>query len=321
MRMADHPFILGIDIGGTKVALARVSEDGQLLSQTRFPFHSAPVKQFPQILSEHIAAFLQGATPLGIGIGLKGMIAADHRTILHSSILDGLLPFDLCAALSQSFDAPCSIDNDVHAATLAEIHFGAGRVHNDFVFINLGTGMAVGMVASGRLVRGARNLAGELGTCIDLRAVCGEEYRLETLVSGEGMALEAARLLGQHPYSLLSQRIAVGGITGRGVLIAHRVGDPLALEAVDNLLEALSRMLCNLTLLLDPSLFVFGGGVVSDGYLLSLLRARVEKRWLALDIGAWSANVALSALGSDAIAVLGAASVYLSNRGALTRKE
>lgn len=71
--MADHPFILGVDIGGTKVALARVGEDGQLLSQTRFPFHSALVAQFPQTLCEHIAAFLQGEVPLGIGIGLKGM--------------------------------------------------------------------------------------------------------------------------------------------------------------------------------------------------------------------------------------------------------
>lgn len=318
--MKNEPVILGIDIGGTKVALAKVSETGRLLSQKRYPLRASSVLDFPRTLCEQIEIFLGDERPLGIGVGLKGMIAADCHTILHSSILSELLPYDLCSMLSQRFGAPCCIDNDVHAATLAEIEFGCGRAQKDFVFINLGTGMAVGIVTEGRLLRGAQNLAGELGACTAIRED-GGEYPLETLISGEGLVREAMRLQDRHPKAQLAQSLVKESATGREVLAAHRTGDPLALEAVDHLLEALSRLLCNLTLLLDPALFVFGGGVVSDGYLLSLLRPRMAERHAAQGGRGASASIALSEIGSDEIGVLGAASVFLNARGALTRKE
>ena len=319
--MQNEPVILGIDIGGTKVALAQVSASGRLLSQMRYPLRASSVTDFPQTLFEKTDAFL-GQTPIeGIGVGLKGMIDADHHTILHSSILAGLLPYDLCDALSRRFGAPCYIDNDVHAATLAEMAFGHGRTYGDFVFVNLGTGMAVGIVSDGRLLRGAHNLAGELGVCSALRPMSEDAYPLEALVSGKGMATEALRLKDQFPISPLARRSAEDGITGQDVLNAHRAGDPLALRVVENLLDALSRTLGNLTLLLDPDLFVFGGGVVSDGYLLALLNARMETYCRAQGLRAWRGNATLSAIGSDETGVLGAASVFLNARDAHTRKD
>lgn len=305
--------MLGIDIGGTKIALALVAEDGTLLRQERYASQMAPGEDFVQKLCTQVDHLLAGEIPGGIGIGIKGLVAVDHRTIIHSSVLENMMPLDLCGAMGKRYGIPCYLDNDVHAAATAELYFGHGRAIRDFTYVNLGTGLAVGVVAGGQLVCGTHNMAGEWGTSIDLRFLCGEEYQLETLVSGGGLVSEAQRLLPSYPAGMLAGRMLDGEtITGKTVLDAHRTGDELAAVVVDHFLEALSRTLVNLTLLLDPAMFVLGGGTVSDGYLLPLIRRRMEQRYRILQLDQWVTPIALTALGADDVGVLGAASICLN---------
>ena len=309
--MAEYSCYLGIDIGGTKTALALINGQGRILRQTSVATVKTSANQWTQNLCDLIDGFLLHQAVGGIGIGMKGMIAADLKTVVHSSVLDEPLSVDLCKILSERYQALCRIDNDVHAAALAEARFGIGREYPDFIYINLGTGLAVGIVNHGTLLRGVNNLAGELGITMEIRREDGEAYPLESLVSGAGLADEAVRLHTRYPASTLSGRIGPQeAVSAKDVLRAHREGDTLAAEVMKRFIDTLLRVLINVSLLLNPSAFVFGGGLISDGYILELLREPYEKMCLP----AYRAEMTLSSLGGNEAGVIGAACLCLSGQ-------
>jgi glucokinase len=306
--MAARSTVLGIDIGGTKVCLALVSGNGTILSATRYPIAESPAEEIPETLLHHIRAFLASnpdQPPEAIGVGVKAIVGPDGA-ILRSSVLRSVLPWDLRGALFHRFHLPVALDNDVHAATLAEIRFGAGRNHRDFVYVNIGTGTAAGIVSGGRLARGQRNFAGELGICLWPRGD-GEFTTLEGVVSGRGLYEEAVRLRAAYPGSALAQYAK----NGRDVLMHFENGDPLAKAAVDRFVETASLMLINLSLLLDPGVFVLGGGVMADPRILKLVKDRIEADSKRFNVS-WDALIELSTLGVDEVGVLGAATVALT---------
>ena len=304
----DARSMLGVDIGGTKVCLALVSGNGTILSATRYPIAESLAKEIPENLFHHISGFLASnpdQSPEAIGVGVKAIVGPGGA-ILRSSVLKSVLPWDLRGALSRRFHLPAALDNDVHAATLAEIRFGAGRRHRDFIYVNIGTGTAAGIVSGGRLVRGHRNFAGELGICLWPRDD-GELAPLEGVVSGKGLYEEAVRLREAYPGSALAQNAE----NGRDVLTYFGNGDPLAKAAVERFVETASLMLINLSLLLDPGVFVLGGGVMADPRILKLIRERIAADCKRFSVS-WGALLELSALGVDEAGVLGAATVALS---------
>jgi len=285
------------------------------MQRHRYPLRETPSAQIFNTLFAHIDAFLaeykDAFTLTGIGVGLKGIIAMDQRTIVSSSVLTGLLPFDLCGVLTQRYGVLCRIDNDVHAATMAELHFG--DKYRDFLFLNIGTGMAVGMVSNGHLIRGAHNGAGEIGICLYARPdTIGERFLLEDLVSGRGLQLEALRLKKVFPESLFAKMFDISpeSISGHDVLAAFRRKDELALAVVDRFLDSLCFTLINLCLLLDPCVVILGGGVIGDGFLFSGIQERLNLLHQQFLVRR-EVKIALSTLGSDDIGVLGAASLVL----------
>lgn len=294
---------LGIDIGGTKIGLALVSRERGLIRSTRFP--TALAVQDRDVLPAHAADFLRDEEIACIGIGLKGMVLPDNRTIYSSSILSGLLPWDLCGTLEERFHVPCRIDNDVHAAALGESLFGYGRKSGSFVYVNVGTGLAMAAVSGGQLVRGAQNMAGEIGLSL---AHCGDEVLpLEEIASGQGMAMRAKALLAAYPDSCLRE---AERITGRAIAEAAAQGDALACRVLDMAAQSLTEMVFNLTVTLDPGAFVFGGGVMSSGSIFERVSASVE-RMSAMAHRKRMPKLMLTALGSDTAGVIGAAAVGL----------
>lgn len=310
--MNKRRVILGVDIGGTKVCLALVSEGGELLRVTRYPLAESAAARIPQTLLSHIDAFLDANAdlePSGIGVGLKAMVGPGGA-IIRSSILRGLLPYDMRGALAERYRLPTALDNDVHAAALAEIWFGAGQKCRDFVYLNLGTGAAAGLVADGRLVRGHRNCAGEVGCCL-YPGPGGAWVPFEDVASGKGLADEALRRRAEYPDAPLSRLFASEVPNGRTVLEHFRLGDPLAAAVVDQFLAATGVAMINLSLLLDPALFVLGGGVLAHDGLLKLIERRVVDDCARYGV-AWTARVEPSPLGVDEAGVLGAAAVWLN---------
>ena len=309
--------VLGIDIGGSKVCLALVSDQGDILHSVRYPGEYTDLDGFTSKLYNHIDVFLAkwctARRPAGIGIGIKALVDYKRQRLFSSSLLGALVPYDFCSELYKRYGIPAVIDNDVKAATLAELKFGAGRLADNFSFINIGTGTAVGIVTDGRLLRGKTNDAGEMGSTFFER-VCSEEvfFTLESVASGKGAADEAVRLTDKYPQSCLGERIQSGEkISGFDVFKSYGERDKLAEGSVRSFLRVLALGIFNLEMIVNSRLYVFGGGVVTGcGWLLPELRNEIEHICKKLS-HSWVAEFRTSELGADDVGVLGAASIAL----------
>ena len=162
--------VMGVDVGGTKILIGIVRPDGTITHERRYPSQrgaqDAAIAAVKRAVAAYWAEMVETKVvpkPDAIGLGLVGQV--DHRRAvwLFSIATPILEPCPLGQELMQQYQIPVIADNDVHCATLAEIQFGAGRRFRDFVYLNVGTGIAAGLVSDGRLIRGHQNNAGEVG--------------------------------------------------------------------------------------------------------------------------------------------------------------
>jgi glucokinase len=223
-------------------------------------------------LAEFMQALPAGAAPAGVGIGLVGQTNPQAGMWLNSINLHIIQPVPLGKLIFDQYGLPVALDNDVHAATLAEMRLGAGKGIPDFVYLNVGTGIAAGLVTNGQLVRGAANYAGELGHWEiepdgELCA-CGQRGCLESIASGSGILVQVRARLSEGEPSSLSEAAYRPDFNAGDVFRAAEAGDRLAAQVGDRAARALGIALTGLVNLLNPSLIVFGGGVVTDGWLM-----------------------------------------------------
>jgi glucokinase len=308
---------IGIDIGGTKICLGLTAEDGALLESVRFPFSHWDGHDFMSWLIGHTDDFMsaprRAAKPSGIGVGVKGIVDYGRQSIIRSSILKHVLPIDICGELSARYGLPAFIDNDVHAAAVAEMRFGAGRGKRDFLYINIGTGMAMGVISEGRLVRGKNNGSGELGNFIfGDKALSPPFQTLEAIASGKGIAGEANRRARMFPPSVLKKGASQEAIPSHAIFSACQSGDELAGAIVGNMVHALGVAVINMNYLFDPELFVFGGGVIGDGWIIAQVEKFIKDTCASMGIDL-PAPMVISALGAENAGVIGAACVFFEN--------
>ncbi len=151
--------------------------------RTRADTYLADLGALVRGMVEHARSL--GKTVAAIGVGTTGFVDRSDGT-LHSSMTLGLSHVPVGSTLAAEHGVPVFVDNDLHAAALGEIRFGVGRHHRDFLVVNAGTGLAVGLVFGGELYRGAGNVAGELGhMSVDQGAeacACGLPGCLESIV-------------------------------------------------------------------------------------------------------------------------------------------
>lgn len=307
--------VLGIDVGGTKVCVGVVTENGRVVEKQRYPHRNVPVEEWAKELMAQTDALLDRCGMrdriAAVGIGCRGNV--DHRSqrLLATTIMKLSPEFDFCRALRGRYGRPVYIDNDVKAVACAEIVFGAGRECGDFVCYNVGTGIAVASVAEGRLIRGRDNNAGEISTDYLPGGRDGEAAPgLEAAASGRGIEDQARALLDAYPDSALAAQGEKPA--ARDVLAACREGDPLAGKVVRRALYMLAASTVNIRHLLNPERFVFVGGVISDPWFFEQLQRTVEE--LSRAVGErWDAVLQVSELGIEHAGLLGAASVAFYN--------
>ncbi len=315
--------VLGVDIGGTKMFVGLVSRQGKILHSRRSPMRRVSREELFSLLSEGIAQVLQETDqrPQAIGIGLKGHIDANNNRILSSSLLDMDGPYDLCADLTRRYGIPAAIDNDVNAATLAEARLGAGRTSDHFVYVNIGTGSAIGVYGEGRLLRGRGNACGEIGyTLCHSPGTESDLFCLEDAASGKGLDNEIRRLLPLYPSSILGSAIAQispengAKVEADQIFQAYQAGDPLALHAVNGALDALAVSLVNFECLLDFGLYLFGGGIVTEPWFFAAMETRVRRLICAHRLPL-RMEMRMSALGAANVGLLGASCVAFGALG------
>lgn len=313
---------LGVDLGGTKIAVAAVTEAGTIVHEARA---STQADSGPATVVDRIAAtvrqVLEGLGPKArpvepIGVGVPGQLDSDRHVVLSAPNLPGWSDFALAEALSQRLDGrPILLENDANLAALAEHAFGAGRHAEDLILLTLGTGVGGGLVLNGRLVRGAHGWAGELGHLIldPEGPACGMGHRgcLESLASGTAIARDArARLRGQGMERL---RALVDAdperVTAELVEQAARDGDPGCQELFVMAGRHLGIGIASYVLAFDPAVVVVGGSVVRAGALL-LDPLRETARAALFPAGAEALRIVTTELGGRA-GVLGAALLAL----------
>ncbi len=282
--------LLGVDIGGTKVALAAADRDGGVIVQTRFP---AEAERGPDWMLRRIVDESHGLLDplpgrlLGIGVACGGPLDRLAGVILGPPNLPGWDNVSVTARLSEALDAPAWVDNDANVAALGESRFGAGRGVQDMVYVTVSTGIGGGVIVGGQVVHGVRDSGGEIGhqTLVPNgpRCGCGNDGCLEALASGPSIARRARQAAEADPVGAGRLVAAVGGdvsqITARHVADAARAGDLFAGRLWAEAMEYLGLGIGNVITILSPQRVVIGGGLSAAGDLLfEPVRATVRRR-------------------------------------------
>lgn len=270
--------VIGVDIGGTKVAVGVVDPDGKILYRTRTAMICnegagqglASVTSCIDSVSDQLA---HSAGPMqlihGIGLCCPGPLNPKTGVVLNPPNLPCWRNFALAAEVAHIYRVRVKIENDANAAALAETLWGAARGYQNVFYATLGTGIGTGIVINGNIYHGRTGAAGEGGhLSIDYhgpRCGCGKLGCIEALASGPAIARRAqSKLTDGRVSSLLD--LAGGNIENVNsdlVGKACSAGDALAKEVVDETVQLLAVWLGNIIDLLEPDVIVIGGGVAS----------------------------------------------------------
>lgn len=316
-RTAVDDHVLGLDIGGTKLAAGVVARDGGVLSMEVAP---SRVEDGPEtMIARHLelgrAAVVASGVPWSaigaIGIACGGPLDPLSGVIQGPLSLPGWDDIPLVRIVSEALDRPALVDNDATAGALAEWRYGVGRERGarHLVYLTISTGVGGGLVLDGHVYRGAAWNAGELGhLTVDYRGrlcACGRRGCLEAYASGTNIAVRAREALASSDRASTLRNVSP--VTARDVAEAAAAGDPLASSVWDETTEILGSAVANIFDVFNPELIVLGGGVTRAGRQL-LDPVRDRGRTMAMHPAARSGDVVLAGLG-DRLGVVSAAAL------------
>jgi glucokinase len=303
---------VGVDIGGTKVAAGIVDEAGRVIDRERRDTPGSDAAWTESVIVDVVRSLTARHPACAVGVGAAGWIANDNATVLFSPHL-AWRGEPLQQSLARHLDLPLLVENDANAAAWGEHRFGPAAGEPVVVCVTLGTGIGGALIIDGRLFRGAFGIACEYGhmTVVpDGRpCACGNRGCWEMYASGRALARAAAELATTSTVAAagMIELAGPGGeLTGTLVTAAAAGGDPAAQSICTDVGRWLGRGLANLAAVIDPSMFVIGGGVSAAGELL-LAPAREEFRHTLTGRGFRPyARVEAASLGPDA-GLIGAA--------------
>ncbi len=263
---------VGIDIGGTKIAGGVVDEDGRIVDRRRVDtpgdtgaLAGAVVEMARDLIDAHGAG--------AVGVAAAGFIDKAQATVIHAPNI-AWRNEPLKAVLEEGIGSPVTIENDANAAGWAEFRFGAGQGVDDMVMLTMGTGVGGAVISGGRMFHGGHGAAAELGHLRFTRdgrpCGCGQNGCLEQYASGRALQREAGEIAdaGGIGAGLAAARERDGALTGHAISDLVRSGDAGALEALRRVATALGEACGAFQAVLDPELFVIGGGVAQLGDIL-----------------------------------------------------
>jgi len=274
--MAGKPgLILGVDIGGTKVAAGLVNAEGEIVFKMRAPMVSdgnaaAGLAAVCRAIDAALAApEARSAGPAAIGICSPGPLDPFRGVVINPPNLRCWSNFPLADEIRRAYSLPARVDNDANAAALAEALWGAARGHSSVFYATIGTGIGTGIVFDRRIYHGRTGAAGEGGhVSIDYhgpRCGCGKRGCIEALASGPAIAERARAAVAAEARGNSKLLELAGGkleaISAEMVGEAWRAGDALAATVLEQTADLLGVWLGNIVDLLEPEVMVIGGGV------------------------------------------------------------
>ena len=306
-------YCFGVDLGGTTVKIGLFSIEGQLQDKWEIPTRTE--NHGAEILSD-IAASIQSRMDTGhlskeqvtgIGIGVPGPVL--NENIVQGCVNLGWRNVRVADELSALTGLKVKAANDANVAALGEQWQGGGKGFQNLVMFTLGTGVGGGIIQNGRIISGANGAAGEIGHMVivdsdEVVGTCGCGHRgcLEQVASATGIVNLTEKKLAECSQDSVLREISP--LTAKDVLDAAKAGDALAEQAAENMMKQLGRAAAYIACVVNPDIFVIGGGVSKAGEYLIEGISRYYKDY-AFHASA-DTKFALASLGNDA-GMIGAA--------------
>lgn len=307
-------YLFGIDLGGTTVKLGLFDEKGTILDKWEIPTRKENNGSLIlQDIADAILAKIEEKSidkkdVIGAGMGVPGPV--DAKGIVHKCVNLGWGEINVADDLSAKLGFPVKAGNDANVAALGELWQGGGKGYRNMVAVTLGTGVGGGVIIEGQMIAGATGAAGEIGHIhVEDNETevcgCGKKGCLEQYASATGIVRLAKRRLAKDDKPSVLRENEVGG---KAVWDAVKAGDELANEVAEQFGEYLGKGLASIADVVNPEVFVIGGGVSKAG---EVLLPYIEKNFHKYVFHACDgAKCVLATLGNDA-GIVGAARLIL----------
>ncbi|MCS7191992.1 MAG: ROK family protein [Armatimonadetes bacterium] len=300
--------VIGVDVGGTKMTAALAKRSGQIVNLLRVQTKpeegakggfKAICEMIWELLNEGRRKDLK---VVRIGVGFGGPVNFEQGTVYLSHHVHGWENFPLKEEIEKHFGIVTPVDNDANAGTLGEWMFGAGKGIDDLLYVNIGTGIGGGIISGGKLIRGHRNLAGEIGHMTVKPdgpiCTCGRKGCLEALASGSAIGREGTERFGRAMKS-------------EEVFQLAEKGDETAKQIIAEAVDALAFAIGAAANLFNPKRVILGGGVseAPEHLLVEPLRLRLLR--YTLPQAAEGLEIVRAQLGYDA-GIMGAIALAIT---------
>ena len=314
--------LCGVDIGGTKLSTALLTQDGKIIDSCIDCDHvDKPENELIDQVAANVKRLvgkngLREADLLGIGIGCAGHIRFRDGVIITTSNLRGYKNYPLREAVQANFSVPVILDNDANAQAFGEFKFGAGKGYDTMVFLTISTGIGAGIIINNELYRGLTGTAGEFGHTIlepesELTCTCGNRGCLMAVACGMALPHLFKKKIEEGMVSKLDlpPDFDISKVDGKLLKQGLDMGDPVSKEIIRESGRYTGLGIYNIFQALNPPLIVLGGGLLSwgDFYLDTIKDTFYE---YARDMIFDPVEITVSGIGADA-GVIGAAALTL----------
>jgi glucokinase len=311
--------VIGMDLGGTKLAAALFSEEGEIILRTEVLLEGKEGSEVGALLIRTLLELLTYASERdqsirSVGICVPGISNQQKRTVWAPNI-PGWKAYPLHREIIEALDEPdipIAIESDRNCYILGEMWKGNARACNNAIFIAVGTGIGIGIVSDGHIINGMSGIAGAIGW-MALDRPYSKEYescgQFEYYASGTGIARCAEQRLAQGAKS---EFLKGAPITAREVFEAYAQQDRVAVDVLDHSIEYWGMAVANLVSLLNPEKIIFGGGVFGPA-LMFLDRIYEEACKWAQPVSIQEVKLEASALKGDT-GLYGAGYLALKNK-------
>ena len=314
--MAQKPYVIGLDLGGTNSEFGIVDQNANIVASTR-------VKTAGHgDINQYVDDCVEALKPIIDQVGGSEKIHAMGIGAPNGNYYTGCIEFapnlpwkgniPLAQMFSDRLGVPVRLTNDANAAAMGEMQYGVAKGMQNFIMITLGTGVGSGIVCNGQMVLGCDGMAGELGHVIVERngrqCGCGRRGCLECYCSATGIARTAREIIEKTDKPTSLRNIPLDQIDGLAITLAARDGDPVALEIFEYTGRILGEACANFAAFSSPEAFVFFGGLSKAGDLImNPIKRAYEENVLTVFKG--KAKLLVSELDGAGAAVLGASAL------------
>jgi glucokinase len=274
---------IGVDVGGTKIAAAVVSAEGEVLNEVRYPTQAVPPNRLVGTIAGAITEVGDGFEVGGVCLAVPGLIMASVNTVIFSPNLHEIENIRLDEEIGGRTGMRVTVENDANAAAWGEFRYGAGKDVEHQVFITLGTGVGGGVITHGVLLRGAQGAGGELGhVTLDPEGPlcgCGNHGCLEAVASGTAIQRRAREFANDRPTSALGRLAIQRQVLGEDVTRLAEEGDEAAVAVLEETGRWLGIGVAGFVNIFNPEVVAVGGGASRAGeFILGPARREVKLR-------------------------------------------